>query len=313
VTLGQRRVLARRLSAYIESWPPAIVDEISGYFRATRPHADGDRAAQADRYWLSLPGWLAGHGRFGGAGRGDSALVRDVVWGQYCLFLFVRIHDDLFDGQARCPALVFIADALLVEAERSFARHLPRGSFWTLFRDLLDTSLRTVLAIDARQRQPNGMRREWLGAYGELASVLKVGAAAVCVKYHRLSDFAHVSAFADHLAIANQMVDDVYDLQEDFDRGRHNFAANHFGVDGTTDPGERSRRLAHSVLIDDAIGSLLSDVRQYLDGAAEAIKPLGIRQATAYVDRARRDLSSFAAEVHRTRVGFLLGPLLQSS
>lgn len=311
MTPNQRRVVARRLAAFVESWPPAIVDEISGYFHATAP-ADADRAAHAQRYWLSLPGWLAGHPRRAGRGRADSAFLRDVVWGQYCLFLFVRIHDDLFDGQARCPALVFIADDLLVEAERSFAKHLPRGPFWTLFRDLLDTSLRTVLAIDALQRRPGGMGRESLSAYAQLASVLKVGAAAVCVKYHRAKDFARVSEFADHLAVANQIVDDVYDLEEDLARERFNFAANHFGIDAT-DASGRSRRLAHSILIEDALGSLIHAVRHHLDGAAEAIEPVGMRQATALVDQARRDLRSFAGNVHCTRVGYLFNPLLQSS
>src|SRR5207244_2505089 len=119
VTPRLRRMLERRLAAYIKSWPPTIGRDLSMYSEARRRPASGRRSARRDRYWTSLPVWLLKHPRFAAPRRGGHAFLEDILWGQYCLFLFVRIHDDLFDRQAQSPALLFMADGLLVESRRS--------------------------------------------------------------------------------------------------------------------------------------------------------------------------------------------------
>lgn len=306
------RFLERRLSAYLKTRPAAVVDEVRGYFRAGEPTKDASRSARADRYWTLLPGWLLRHPRFAARAHADRGFLRDVLWGQYCLFLFIRIHDDLLDGQAHSPALLFVADSLLVESERSLAKHLQRAPFWELFRDLLDTTLRAVLDVDALQRRPGGMRLETLGKYGDVSAIFRVGSAAVCAKCRRMDDFQHVSAFAHHLAVANQIVDDVRDVQEDLDRGRFNFAATHFGLDGVASPAEHNRAIGRSVLLDDGIGSLIALVKGHYDAALAEIQLIGLDPAAAFVKRAQRKLARFAREVHRSRVRYLLAPVIPS-
>ena len=305
-------MLDERLAAFLKSWPPAIVEDISGYFRAGRPPAAPRRAGRDDRSWTLLPMWLQARARGAASNRADALFLHDVLWGQYCLFLFVRIHDDLFDGQARSPALMFVADALLVESERSFAKHLRPGPFWDLFRDLVDRSLRAILEVDVLQRTPGGMRRESLDVYARVSSIFKVGSAAVCAKYRRTREFRHVSAFADHIAVAGQIVDDVMDVQEDLDRGRFNVAATQFGLGETANAGDRRRQIAHAVLIEDAVGSLVAEAKRHLDEAVASIRPVGLPQAIAYVNRSRRRLRAFTADLHRARVSYLLDPVVRS-
>jgi hypothetical protein len=54
--------------------------------------------------WRLLPSMLAeGYRHNSGRARLPKGFLRDVRWGQYCLYLFIRFQDDLFDGQSSCP------------------------------------------------------------------------------------------------------------------------------------------------------------------------------------------------------------------
>jgi hypothetical protein len=304
--------LRRRSSEYFATHPPDVVAEVKQYLRSHEGSGDTREAGQAERYWTSLPAWLLDHPRFRRRAPADPEFLRDVLWGQYCLFLVVRMHDDLLDGQARSPALVFVADSLLVESERSFARHLQGSAFWSLYRTLLDTTLRAVLAVDALQRRPGGLQPETVSKYSEVAAIFKVGSAAVCAKCRRMDDFVSVRQFADHLAVANQIVDDVRDVQEDLDRGRFNFAAAHFGLIDAASPSDHRRAIAQSVLLNDGMGSLIDLIKGHYQAALSAVRQLRLDPAIAFVERACRDLELFAGHVHRSRVRFLLAPAIPS-
>ena len=304
--------LQRRLADYLETLPLPVVNDVKTYLRSGEATKHSSRRARADRYWTLLPGWLLRNRRFVGRADVQPRFLRDVLWGQYRLFLVIRIHDDLLDGQARSPALLFVADGLLVESERSFAKHLQRAPFWDLFRDLLDTTLRAILEVDALQRCPGGIRPETVGKYGDVASIFKVGSAAVCAKCRRMDHFQCVSRFADHLAVANQVVDDVRDVQEDLDRGRFNFAATHFGIRRGASPAEQSRAIGQAVLLDDGIGSLINLVKEHYDAALIEIQAIDLAPAAAFVKRAQRELARFARDAHRSRVRYLLAPAIPS-
>lgn len=304
--------LQRRLSLYLDGRPRAIVADVKRYLRSREAAAGGSRAARAERYWTSLPAWLLAQPRFAGQVQIAPGFLDDVLWGQYCVFLVVRIHDDLLDGQAESNALVFVADGLLVESERSFARHLQHETFWNLYRDLLDTTLRAVLEVDVLQRQPGGIDRETVNKYSDVAAIFKIGSAAVCAKCDRMDHYQRVSGFADHLAVANQIVDDLRDVQEDLDRGRFNFAATHFGLTQGASRETHNRAIAHSVLVDDALGSLTDLVKGRYDDAGAEMRSIGLDPAVAFVERAVRDLERFAGDAHRSRVQYLLAPAIPS-
>src|SRR5438876_5126949 len=151
--------LQRRATARLRLWPQAIVDDVLEYFRSSEARFAGP-AARRDPFWLELPRWLARSPRFRRTRRVDSRFLSDVTWGQYCLFLYARIRDDVFDGETSIPALVYLGDELLLEAERTFARHFPSGPFGPLLLTLIDTSVHGVLDVDALQRNAGGARRD---------------------------------------------------------------------------------------------------------------------------------------------------------
>jgi hypothetical protein len=155
-----------------------------------------------------------------------SPFLRDVLLGQYCLFLAVRIQDDFLDGQAKSPVLLFVAQQLLVESREAFARHFQSSSrFWGLYEDGLTTTVRGIFTVDRLQRQPALKPEELLTEYAHVAAIFTVGMAAVCVKGGRLGDFARMALCADRLAAFGQILDDMEDIAEDFARGRYNYCS----------------------------------------------------------------------------------------
>ena len=233
-----------------------------------------------------------------------------MLWGQYCLFLFVRIHDDVFDGHATQASLVFAADALLVESERAFARHFDAGSFWSLFRGYLDTSLRAIVEVDARQRGPNGMRRADLALYARVSAIFKTGAAAVCVRCRRLADLPSVERFIDGVAVATQILDDLVDTTDDLRRGRLNVAAaalfRHRAGSGAG-RAQLVRQVARRARVEAALDRLFAEAATHLQRARAAADALGLVEASHYAESFERSLVKLDDRLHRSRVKDLLG------
>ena len=181
---GLQPLVERRLARYLRAWPPAVAEEVIAYLGGPATEAD-DNGGGEERFWSLLPRWLAADRRFV-AIPPRRAWLNDIVWAQYCLFLFVRIHDDLFDRQAHSSSLVFVADQLLLEAETTFAKHRPDAAFWRLFRANLTTTLAGILKVDALQRRPRAMKTSALVLHASVSAIFKVGAAAICVDAHRI-------------------------------------------------------------------------------------------------------------------------------
>ena len=298
---GLQQQLEQRFSRNLRAWPRGVVKDVVAYLGKSRK-AGVDREDRAERFWSLFPRWLLDDPRFAPA-RGDRRrLLNDILWAQYCLFLFVRMHDDLFDGQAQSPSLLFVADQLLIECETTLARHFPDMPFWRLFRNSLNTTLQGILKVDALQQRPGAMNRRSLTLYADVSAIFKVGAGAVCVGSSRLREFTQLSRFADEIAIAEQILDDLFDVDEDLARARYNFAANDLLAGDAAKVDGRAERLARKVLFGDGVGSLLDTVREHLDRADAAIAPLHLAPAVAYVDSFRRGVGEFGRQVHYARV-----------
>ena len=83
--------------------------------------------------WIRLPIWLD---RAWAEERGERlprGALLEILWGQYALFLCLRIQDDLLDQTRDDLRLLLVADQFLLESLRAFHR-LPGldGDFWVL-------------------------------------------------------------------------------------------------------------------------------------------------------------------------------------
>jgi hypothetical protein len=305
---GLQSLLQKRFAPHLRSWPSPVVEDVVAYLGDWPRHAVGRRDG-AERFWSLLPRWLLADRRFVADGR-RREFLNDILWGQYCLFLFVRIHDDLFDGQARSMSLLFVADRLLVESETAFARHVPEAAFWRLFRDSLTKTTQAILEVDHLQRQPGAMHARLLGLHAKVSAIFKVGAAAICVRSNRMREFRSVSRCADDIAIAEQILDDLLDVEEDLARGRYSFAFNDLlGEDAARVDG-RAERLARRVLLSDGVGALMERARIHLVRAEAAIAPVRLPPVVAYVDTFRRHIDELRQQFHEVRAARVLKDLL---
>ena len=282
--------LMARLERRLRGWPRRVRVSLERYLPAGVLRGGGSVARSSGPLWLQLPAWLAA--------AHDAALgrtfVSDVQWGQYCLFLHVRIHDDLFDAHVTDPALIYVGDLLLVEAERAFAKHLGHGPFWPFYRDALATTLTGILDADTLQRRPRGLGRGDASVYARVSSIFKVGAAAVCFQAGRRRDLTRVCRFLDHLAIASQVLDDLMDLRADRADGRRNYVASALA---------RSAR---------GLDASVADMRRHLEAARVAITPLHLAQAEQHVRRQLRAVEVLEAGLHRMAVGEVFAPRVQN-
>ena len=293
--------LERRIRSYLEAAPHVDLPALAPYVRPrTRQARRAPRPAGSERYWIQLPQWLLASCRRGPIER---RFLRDVLWGQYCLFLFVRIHDDLVDGQAHDRRLILIADDLLMESQSAFARHFHHDDFASVCRGLLGTSLAAILKVDALQANAGEMNAQQLHLYAAVSSIFKAGSAAVLFKCGERRWYSRVAAFCDHLAIAMQVLDDLFDIDQDLARGRVNFAAN-IVLDGGTRIDEL--RLARSVLIEDSVGRVVEIAREQLERAASVIAPTGVAAALTYIRGLHVAIIRYRDNVHRARVEHLL-------
>jgi hypothetical protein len=284
--------LAARTRAFIRTWPAITRAAGTGWIDGCRD----SRQARASHYWLVLPRWLNRRLRVHEPGALD-----DIVWAQYCLFAFVRLQDDVLDRQVEQARLLFVAHEFLVEGERALARHVRDERVWRYFRAALRQTARGILEADALQRGPAGRTDRLVASYRRVSAVLKVGAAAVCLPCGADGALRRASLFADHLAVAGQLLDDLEDALDDLGQGRLNAAARILVPRGS--PASRDiRRDVSRALMVRPVGPLVARIRRNAGLARAAIAPLRLAGAAGYIRRIERELLHVERAVHRARV-----------
>ena len=256
--------LLRRTRAFVRSRPAPTRRVLEDYLRRG---SGGRPSAWMAPYWMVLPRWLAA--KFGAPA---PRIVGDIVWGQYCLYAYVRMHDDVMDGQGASAGLVIAAETFLVEAERTCAAHVRDDAFWRFFRNSLEETAHGILEVDARQRRARYLFAACSPPTRGVAAIFKVGSAAICLPRRR-KELERVGRCADHLAIAGQLLDDLEDVDEDSSNGRQNAAARLL-LGRDTD-----RPIARAIVTAQGSETLLTMVEREVEKARIALAPLASPRA----------------------------------
>ena len=223
--------LASRLQRFINAQPRAIAQALQKYCRSVPVglprRLPSLRRLHSHPYWIAIPVVLARRWSHTLATRGPRrAFLHDVLWAQYCLYLSVRIKDDLFDAQVGDRRMLPLAELFHREAEEALARHFgERAEFWAHFRTHVLTSVKGIEEVDALQRGEVLAPRAILRGFASTSSIFQIGATAVCLASGRGRALPLIGTVANELAIGTQIVDDVRDIVEDLKRGRFNYAA----------------------------------------------------------------------------------------
>jgi hypothetical protein len=309
--------IGRRLESSLQSWEPQLAWDFRLYASAqSRPRARRGRQQTPEveqPYWLLLPQWLARNWRRSGKAQGlDRRSVEDILWGQYCLFLWLKIHDDIFDEQTHRISLIYAGDAFLVKACEVFSHCFETSSpFWRFFYSSLDETLSTIDAMDRHERSGRLQGLRSLSLIAKEYAMCKIASYAICLKAGREHDFPRVARFADEMAIMGQTIDDLQDMEKDLERGRINPAASCLlgpGRNGQRPGPQTLHRIAENLRNTDVSTRLFSALRRRVDRAARAIAPLGIPEAEAFLRSCRVHLERMEDRFHRERVKLIFGP-----
>jgi hypothetical protein len=294
---------------FVAEQPPGIRGFLESYFRTLNRKFRRYRNAQYP--WTSLPSWRLLPLMLAQRYQHESlrtklpgGFLRDVRWGQYCLYLFTRFQDDLFDGQSDSPVSIYASDQCLFEAERVFSRHLPEKSwFWGVYNDSLRITTQSIVEVDRLQQINITRLEQLLEGYARVGEILKVGSAAVCATLNRRAAFLVVSRFSDEMAKAGQIVDDLQDLSEDLERKRHNYVAAVISKLRKHDQHGmgRQRAFLDELLFLAAQERALTEAKRLVSNASELISELELPGMKKYIEEYWKKLEKAETRRFRTR------------
>lgn len=270
-----------------------------------------DRVAPVEEtrlHWLVLPecldqAWGSGASR-----------ISEILWGQYALFLTMRLQDDLLDGDDNDPAMALVAHRALLESLEAFSG-LPRlgPSFWALYRRALSDTLDGMLEARFIETEPGRFATRDLEVHARVCGIFRIGTAAVCHMHRRARELRWLLPLLDALAVTCQIFDDLEDLPSDLERGRYTWVANTFlglAPGEALTPSGRRRRPVEAFMGNQR----LATVRDRLRHLAKKMVRIVPKRAPSPIHDLVRDLSARPDAVvqclHEARVRWVFGDLV---
>jgi hypothetical protein len=303
VSVRQLQPYLRRI---IKGWHPALRRSFRQYFFSTSLTSRRLRMNQACNlpYWLVIPQWLAK--LFLGKQRTNQRFLFDVLCGQFCMFLAVKIHDDVFDGQAQDRSLLFAADHLLLSARQAFAPYFSSKSlFWSFFDSSLRQTVNAIIAVDQSQLHGYGSPSSVAALARQGYAACNIAAYAICLRAKRIRLFQRIARCTGELAFVGQLLDDLEDMMVDFQRGRVNYAA-YFLLGPSIDRRKNFvGRLTRSIILNGSADRFFDMLQGHLQRACEIADTTAVPMLVDYVGNYRIELKSMETQLHRKRVQVL--------
>lgn len=267
--------------------------------------------------WLRIPLWLDDAWAAEGSPPPSGWDLTELLWGQYALFLSLRMKDDLLDGERDDLRLLFVADGFLFASMESFQRfpELDAG-FWAFYRRSVRATLDGALEVGRLEREPGRFTTEHLELHAKVCSAMKVGVTALCRLYGHDQDREWLSRLQDRIAIVNQVVDDVNDLPDDLRVGRYTWVAN--TVLGLA-PGESlapdawAHRLGAGLMEEARGAQVVEELRRAVRAAAAEVPVSAPQPIREMVERLAGTPTVLDELAHETRVRWVFKGFLEAA
>ena len=222
-------------------------------------------------HWLTVPVHL--HAAWASQRRGTSiAELYEALWGQYALFLYIRLQDDLLDRQQQDLRLLFVADRFLVESLAC----VKDPQLWSFYNARLKETVDGILTVRRLEARAGAFTRQLLGLHAQVSGIFKVAANSVSSMCGRPEEMSWISAFLDHLAVFSQICDDVSDVVHDVEADRFTWVANvllQAGVEENIGVDQRRERLADGLLREDRRTAVVDELRNVAQSAVSSVPP----------------------------------------
>lgn len=232
--------------------------------------------------------------------------LNDVLWAQYCLFLHVRILDDLYDQHVQDPSLAYTAQLFKLEADGIFLKYFASARrFWNDYRGYYSKTISAIVRVDRLQQAAGADPKKILSGYMDVCSIFKIGSLAICCYGKRMHLLPDVAAFADALAAIGQAMDDLEDLQQDIGRGRYNFVST-FLLKQQKSATERRGDISSSWSnADKALAKLFLTLNKHLQVAERAAKKLKSTEMGEYCNWVGETLTKLEQQLHLMKVKWI--------
>lgn len=260
-------------------------------------------------WWFSVSSWLSKENKI--KILKNKKFLEDILWTQFCIFLSIRILDDIFDNQAKSSNLLFIPPLLQLEADIQLAKYFPNDSpFWKKKNDFQQKTLKGIIHTDKLQRKRKVKIKNLLQVYTDVAAIFKIGITAICEKQKDYKKLKLFYRFADELAIISQLFDDFYDILEDLKLGKINSAvriilnAEPIGsIDDITDS------VAHALQYKDGFNNLAIEIRKHTKTARRAAEKIQIEDTLLHIESFENTLKTLEAKQHKKRVAYMFSKI----
>jgi hypothetical protein len=222
-----------RLGTRLSGMAPTLGEHANRWMRSLAGDAPPERYFLHPRAFpaVLLP-WLADKAI---RGKPSAAFQRDVVYSTVAGYYFVRLIDDVMDGEAVSPPAIPLLIVLHAEFEQAYHRHFPAGHpFWD---DLARSSYQAAETASRDAGQQRITRGHFLASSARKVAGAKIPIAAVCHHAGRPELVAPWSDFVDLLGRWHQMLNDMLGWSRDLQRGTPTYflseAADRAGPDGS--------------------------------------------------------------------------------
>lgn len=273
------------------------------------PAGDGGLSWRAPT-WITLP--VALHAAWSDPAADEpEPVMLDVLWGQYALFLAVRLQDDLLDRHHGDLRLQFVADRFLVESLQAL-QPLPQldASFWMQYRHWLRDTTDAILEVDHLCRTPGAFTAAHLPLHGKVGAIFRVGGLAICRLCVRPWEAAWLGALQQQLSVFSQIVDDLDDAAEDLRAGRYTFVVNTLTgarPDASAEPADYQDRLRASWLDPVRMDPIWSEMERLAARVAALVPRSAPAQAHAVAAGVQRTMTGLQERMHTARVAHVFG------
>ena len=223
-----REVIQQRLEKFITDWPSELRDDFEEIYGSKKKTDQNNKLNSKS----PLPLWMQiidklGKGNWENKNsyEKNDSILNDIGWIQYCVLMTYRIKDDFFDSDLQNNSLVVAPDLFLFEAIRSLQQYYSSDSpFWSWYLNIIKSSIFYFLRIGEIQKNVYTDPVNLIVLYEKLCSIFNLYIYFICENSNINASKETLFIFNQKLLAADQIIDDIMDIEEDFNRGRFNYA-----------------------------------------------------------------------------------------
>jgi hypothetical protein len=248
--------------------------------------------------------------------RAGTPVLFDVLWGQYCLYLFGRLLDDELDLQLHSIGLRRASAKFEEEAKAVFRRVVgPSKPFWRSYARCVHGAKRAFYRVDKLQRKKNVAPSTILREYAKVSAIFQVAPAALCSVFGKPSQFYFIRRYMQHLALFAQTLDDLVDLWEDFENGRLNYVARLLRQAAQTRRigGDSWQQLVAAYCCTDTVPRIFDSLQLHIRLAASTIAPLKSEDLNSLCLEYDKSVKQLYAEVEKERTELFMRRVFAAS